>query len=110
MVAIAEVESNWNVNAVGYNLNGTIDRGLMQLNSSWFNHSGWADPEINVTAAAKHISFLREYCSSWYQVVIVYNCGLNRLNNPPDQSITYAVKVFNTWAQYDRSFVNYVGK
>jgi len=33
--SIAKVESNFNQNAIGKNKNGSVDIGLMQINSSW---------------------------------------------------------------------------
>jgi soluble lytic murein transglycosylase-like protein len=111
MVAIAEVESNWNTNAININTDGTLDRGLMQLNTSWYTDDNWADPETNITAAAKHILFLKSFANfNWYQVCVAYNCGVARMNNPPEKSIAYAIKVFEVWALYDRRFIYYVGE
>jgi soluble lytic murein transglycosylase-like protein len=110
LVAIAEVESEWNVEAIHVNNDGTIDRGLMQLNSSWFNHDNWYDPVVNINAAAAHIAGLRQQGLQWYQIAVAYNCGVSRLRNPPLASITYAIKVFNTWESYDSNFMMYVGR
>jgi soluble lytic murein transglycosylase-like protein len=111
MVAIAEVESNWNINAINVNADGTLDRGLMQLNTSWFNDENWADPETNITAATKHIVYLKSYRNyNWYQVCVAYNCGINRMDDPPQKSIAYAIKIFEVWAKYDRTFISHVGE
>jgi soluble lytic murein transglycosylase-like protein len=110
LVAIAETESQWNNYAQRRNNNGTIDRGIMQLNSSWFEDDNWHDPVVNINAAIDHILGLRKHGLNWWQTVMVYNCGLSRLNNPPEQSIEYAAKVFRTWASYDKYFNNYVGR
>jgi soluble lytic murein transglycosylase-like protein len=110
MVAIAEVESAWDPVAVHINNDGSTDRGLMQLNSSWYSSPFWYVPEENVVAAAKHIVFLRSQGLTWYQVAIAYNCGLNRLNNPPSSSINYAVSVFGIWEHSDTGFYQYIGR
>lgn len=110
MVAIAEVESAWNPNAIHRNNNGTEDRGLMQLNSSWYTNPWWYIPECNVVAAAKHIVSLRDKGLSWYQVTIAYNCGFNRIMNPPNSSLDYAVEVYRVWSMYDSRFSLYVGR
>jgi soluble lytic murein transglycosylase-like protein len=110
MAAIAEVESDWDVNATHINNNGTIDYGLMQLNSSWFNDPQWNDPEVNITAAAKHIAELRLKKLSWWQVAIAYNCGFYRLSDPPAKSIDYAVAIYDVWQRYDKHFITYIGR
>jgi soluble lytic murein transglycosylase-like protein len=110
VVAIAEVESSWDATAVAVNDNGTIDRGLMQLNSSWYTAQDWYDPAANVRAAIHHLIYLRSNNLNWWQVVIAYNCGLGRIKNPPSRSIDYAVKVFAVWALYDRGFNSYAGR
>jgi len=35
LIAIAQVESNFNPRAINTNRNGTVDRGIMQINTSW---------------------------------------------------------------------------
>jgi soluble lytic murein transglycosylase-like protein len=110
MVAIAEVESQWDVSAINVNNDGTVDRGLMQLNSSWFTDNRWCEPEINVKHAAMFISMLRSTGLTWWQVAVAYNCGLGNMAEPPNSSIDYAVQVFETWASYDRGFSLYIGR
>lgn len=39
--SIAEVESNFNQSAIHKNPNGTIDVGIMQINSCWIRTIGW---------------------------------------------------------------------
>jgi soluble lytic murein transglycosylase-like protein len=111
MVAMAELESDWIPTAIHVNEDGTVDRGLMQLNSSWYNENNWMDPHANITAAAEHIIVLKRAGLNWYQVAIAYNCGLGRFyKGPPPESIDYAVRVFTLWEQRDRGFKGYVGQ
>jgi soluble lytic murein transglycosylase-like protein len=111
VVAIAEVESNWNVNATNQNKDGTVDRGLLQLNSSWFRHTEWTNPSINIYYGFEHLQWLRSQTDSWWAATVAYNCGLSRLSNPPDKSVSYAVKVYETWERYaPHEHKRYIGR
>jgi hypothetical protein len=99
VLAIAYTENPQLVpTAIHHNRDGSIDRGLMQLNNSWYN-GNWSDPETNIRAACGHIISLRARGLSWWQVAVAYNCGIKYIidGNPPDVSITYANKVFALW-------------
>jgi soluble lytic murein transglycosylase-like protein len=87
--------------AVNVNSDGTLDRGVMQLNSSWFN-GVWRDPEENIRAGCKHIQWLLSLPDmNYWLVAIAYNCGYGRLlEKPPDVSIEYANRVFTRWNVY----------
>jgi soluble lytic murein transglycosylase-like protein len=105
VMAIITQESQGNRWAINENDNGTLDRGLMQLNSSWFS-GDWSDPETNIRAGMEYLRFCYDNqpnpLPSWYQAVIAYNCGIRGLiNGPPDTSIEYAINVFNYWNHYD---------
>ena len=105
VAAIIIKESNGNVSAVNYNKNGTIDRGLMQLNSSWCNIDDWEIPETNIREGIKHLHWLYEHTRyespTWYSAVIAYNCGLTTYQKgPPKESVDYAIDVFNIWNKF----------
>jgi soluble lytic murein transglycosylase-like protein len=111
MVAIIETESNWNPEAINTNSDGSIDRGLGQLNSSWFHNEDWRDPVVNIRYALLHLEYIRTQCDSWYQATIAYNCGLGRISNPPIQSVDYAIRVYETWGRYaPKEVALYAGK
>lgn len=65
--AICMAESGGNPNAVGYNTNGTTDKGLMQINSVHVPHlisdAERLDPEANVKAA--YSIYLGSGWSAW---------------------------------------------
>jgi soluble lytic murein transglycosylase-like protein len=84
--------------AAHVNPDGTVDRGIMQLNSSWYD-GDWRDPETNIRAGCLLIKELYGKGLNWWQVAIAYNCGYGRLmgGNPPDASIEYANRVFERW-------------
>jgi soluble lytic murein transglycosylase-like protein len=88
--------------AVNVNPDGTLDRGVMQLNSSWYNGAWW-DPEENIRAGCQHIKWLLSLpgMNCWL-VAVAYNCGYYRLEKgkPPESSIDYAVRVFARFNEY----------
>jgi soluble lytic murein transglycosylase-like protein len=108
VVSIIIKESQGNVSAININENGTVDRGLMQLNSSWFNDSNWQDAETNIRAGIIFLIYLYEQTKrvspNWYAAIVSYNCGLNWFyvnESPPDCSIDYAISVMQIWANID---------
>ena len=104
VASIVIVESQGNVIAENYNkYNGTYDRGLMQLNSSWFR-GDWKCAETNIRAGCKLLRFLYDQTGTWYAAVIAYNCGYGRFSRkegPPTKSVEYAVRVFELWNKID---------
>ena len=78
--SIARVESNHNPAAVNRNKNGSMDYGLMQVNSRWARELGerWAyihDPCHNVTVGAWVLSqCISRYGYAW-EAVGCYNTG-----------------------------------
>jgi soluble lytic murein transglycosylase-like protein len=89
--------------AVHVNADGTEDRGIMQLNSGWYN-GDWKDPETNIRAGCEHLKWMIEQpgMNTW-TAVVAYNCGYARLlAGPPSSSIEYANKVFERYNEYRR--------
>jgi len=88
---LVQWESGWHRTATGYNLNGTHDLGLMQLNSRYVyafvaaHFSG--DPEDfdpynaehNLEVGLKHLNFLHDYFNDWESAVQAYNAGKGRI-------------------------------
>ena len=109
VAAIIIVESQGNPNAINRNnANNTIDLGIMQLNSSWFNDPNWACAETNIRAGTKHLRWLYtetyNVSPTWWVAVVAYNCGLSRFNSqqgPPQVSIAYADRVMELWKELD---------
>jgi soluble lytic murein transglycosylase-like protein len=90
--------------AVHQNNDGTLDRGIMQLNSGWYKDENWMDPETNIRAGCGLIKELagRPGMNYWL-ACIAYNCGYGRLlEKPPDASVEYANRVFARWNAYRR--------
>lgn len=72
--AIAKAESNLDPSSINRNRNGSIDVGLMQINSIWAGHLGgtWdtlGDPCTNVMVGAWILSqCIRDYGYTWQAV------------------------------------------
>jgi soluble lytic murein transglycosylase-like protein len=88
------------------NNDGTVDRGIMQLNSRYFDIEWWI-PETNIRAGCLLIKELSERGLNWWQVAIAYNCGYARLmskEGPPNMSIEYGNRVFFLWQEFEKSW------
>ena len=104
VLAIA-LEENWtlNPNAVSpQNENGTVDLGIMQLNSRYYGDIDWRDPEVNIRAGCLHIKALMDHpgLNTYWDVAVSYNCGYWRFiseEGPPMVSIEYGCKVMKRW-------------
>lgn len=98
--SIAKVESNNNPLAIGYNKNGTIDYGLMQVNSWWYTkigHVKWADITADTCSNIKAGAWILSQCMQRYgntpEAIGCYNAV------SPAKRITYAEKVLGTLKQ-----------
>lgn len=83
------------------NTNGSVDRGVMQLNSYVFKSLvAWDDPAVNIAAGVTHIKVLSAQCTTWWEVALAYNCGFGRMHSelgPPQSSLRYADRVIAIW-------------
>jgi hypothetical protein len=97
-----------NPSAINVNLNGTLDRGVMQLNSSWFTDDEWAEPEVNIVAGISLIKRITrmEGVHTYWTAAVVYNAGYGRIYNPPESTINYANRVMETWTLIDGENIN----
>ena len=108
VLAIATVE-NWtlNPNAINNkNTNGTIDYGVMQINSV-HNLKNWRDPETNIRFGAAYIRHLAErmpYGSTWGEVAIAYNAGMGRLYTPPASTVKYSSNVMLRYTELNGGY------
>lgn len=90
--AIAWVESQGNPRALTWNTNGTYDTGLMQINSSWYDHGLAAiwhrlgDPCVNVAAGSWVLKqCIDEYGYTW-EAVGCYHSGSGWHTRPAKQA------------------------
>jgi len=102
VLAIALIENDTlNPRAIHYNADGTADKGIMQLNSSWFRHTKWYDPEINIRAGCSHIKTLlgRNEINTYWMAAVAYNAGLGKIHNPPQSAVNYAYRVMRKYRE-----------
>jgi len=101
--AIAMTESAMNVRAVNRNTNGSVDVGLMQINSRWFPRL--AEMEIqpgdlwdgctNVHVGAWVLAgYIRRFGYNW-RAIGAYNAGPSSSPETELKRITYAKRVFH---------------
>jgi soluble lytic murein transglycosylase-like protein len=88
------------------NRNGTVDLGVMQLNSQYFGNLDWRDPETNIRAACQLIKEIMavQGIGTYWTVAICYNAGTRWFVNnekPPDSSIDYGGRVMVRWNELD---------
>ena len=93
--SIAKIESNLNPKAVNKNLNGSIDIGLMQINSFWFKTLGLkpeeliANPCLNAMTGAKILRQCMDRHGYTWEAVGCYNAAGTA------KRVRYSWKVFN---------------
>ncbi|KAG8151707.1 lytic transglycosylase domain-containing protein [Burkholderia catarinensis] len=97
MRGIAQVESGMNPNAINTNTNGTVDIGLMQINSTWLptlaregiTRESLFDPCTNAYVGAWILSQnIRQLGANW-NAIGAYNSA------SPDKRLAYARKVYD---------------
>lgn len=99
--AIAKAESNLNPSATNHNSNGTVDVGLMQINSIWADQLGsiWNDlfnPCTNIMVGAWILSqCIHDYGSNWQAV----GCYHSRTPAKRDAYAARVAHIFKTETQ-----------
>lgn len=100
MHAVAQVESQMHAGAVGYNQNGSVDIGLMQINSSWLPSLA----RYGITRAHLFDACTSAYLGSWIMSRNIQQMGFtweaigayNARN--PAKRLAYAQKVYRAMA------------
>ena len=106
LVALMKTESNFNPNAINYNYNGSVDRGLCQLNNKTFPNLSKQDfynPETNIKIAASFLNWcLRNSDYNLVRALAYYNAGWGNVTNENvgDLTLNYIQKI----TTYKKSF------
>jgi soluble lytic murein transglycosylase-like protein len=100
-------ESRWKATAINRNKNGTMDRGLMQLNSRYqsyfvnkfFNSKFVFDifnPYHNIEVGANYLKSLHNKYGNWKTSIMAYNCGPGNVdrNKIPTSTKSFANRIF----------------
>jgi len=92
--SLAYTESRYNIRAVNYNSNTSIDRGLFQLNSSSFPQLSETDfftPSISAKYGMSHLRFCLNVAGNEVSALAMYNAGTNKVrsNSTPQATLNY---------------------
>jgi hypothetical protein len=108
--ALAWEESRYNPQALSKpNANGSVDRGLFQLNSQSFpklSESDFFDPRTNIYYGMAHLRWCLDTGGSELVGLAIYNAGSNRINTDqaPRKTLAYASRVLEFKERIEESF------
>jgi soluble lytic murein transglycosylase-like protein len=92
--ALAYTESRYKPSAVNRNVNGTIDRGLFQLNSASFprlTEAEFFDPKTSARYGLAHFKYCLTVAENEVAALAMYNAGITRIKNDstPRKTLNY---------------------
>lgn len=100
--SIAKVESVYNKKVVSIpNSDGSVDRGLFQLNDGYFKVD-WQDPETNTKEALNYLLSRKEITDTWEGAIMLYNAG--NISNVSSYTFNYVKKVLEEEKKLDKKF------
>jgi hypothetical protein len=108
--ALVWEESRWKVHAVNRkNRNGTIDRGLFQLNSASFpglKEADFFNPRVNISHGLAHLRWCFDYGGSEVSALAMYNAGCNRVNagGTPRITLDYISRILKNQQRIEALF------
>lgn len=111
--ALAYTESKYKVEAVGYNTNGTVDRGLFQLNSNSFpnlTEEEFFDPYTSAKYGMQHLKQCLRMAGNSVSALAMYNAGMGRVssNKTPQATLNYIGKIISYQNKLDELFTDQV--
>jgi soluble lytic murein transglycosylase-like protein len=108
--ALSWEESRYHVRAVNrQNRDGSIDRGLFQLNNRSFpklTEAEFFDPQLNALYGLAHLRVCLDAGGSEVAALAIYNAGAGRVRSggTPRQTLDYTAKVLSSRRKIDRAF------
>jgi hypothetical protein len=108
--AVAWEESRYRPKAINtHNRNGSVDRGLFQLNSRSFpklSETDFFDPRINTRYGIAHLRWCLDTGGSEVVALAMYNAGAVRVNTngTPKMTLEYVEKVLGSRRKIDSFF------
>lgn len=96
--SLAYVESKFNTTAMHTNINGSVDRGLFQLNSSSFpklSEEDFYNPETSAYYGLSHLRYCLDTAGNEITALAMYNAGANKVrkNSTPQTTLNYISKI-----------------
>lgn len=107
--SLAHTESNYKVTAVHKNTNGSIDRGLFQLNNQTFpklEADDFFDPKISAKYGLSHLRFCMNTAGNEIAALAMYNAGTNKVRNngTPQVTLNYISQIEDYRSFLDETF------
>ncbi|MBQ3838202.1 MAG: lytic transglycosylase domain-containing protein [Treponema sp.] len=111
--ALCHTESRYNRYAYNLNSNGSIDRGLFQLNDRSFPHLAENDfytAETSARVGMKHLRFCLNVAGNDLTAVAMYNAGVTRVRNDqtPASTLRYVSRIASYRANLQTAFAEEV--
>ncbi|MEE3411408.1 MAG: transglycosylase SLT domain-containing protein [Treponema sp.] len=111
--ALCHTESRYNRYAYNLNANGSIDRGLFQLNDRSFPQLGENDfyaVETSARLGMKHLRFCMNVAGNDLTAVAMYNAGVSRVRNDqtPASTLRYVSRIASYRANLQTAFTEEV--
>jgi len=100
VVALSWQESRFQTTAAGVNRNSSIDRGLMQLNSSTFStlsEEDFFNPYLNADYGTSYLRYVLDFSGNTVAALAMYNAGPGRVGSlgAPRITLEYVDRIFS---------------
>lgn len=111
--ALAHTESRYKTNAVHKNTNGSVDRGLFQLNNNSFpklNEGDFYDARTSAHYGLAHLRFCLNNAGNEIAALAMYNAGTNKVrrNSTPQITLNYISQIENYRSVLEENFATEV--
>jgi hypothetical protein len=114
--AVSWEESRLNPNAINrFNRDGSVDRGLFQLNSRSFPHleaANFYDIRINAYYGIAHLRYCLDTGKSEVSALAMYNAGTGRVKNTgaPEVTLNYISRILDNKNKIESQFLTHLIK
>ncbi len=111
--ALAYTESQYKSNAMHKNANGSVDRGLFQLNSnSWPNltEADFYNPKTSAYYGLSHLNYCLKTAGNEIAALAMYNAGSTKVrhNNTPQTTLNYISQIQKYRGMLEQGFATEV--
>ena len=107
--SVAYAESKYKTDARNVNKNGSIDRGLFQLNNRTFpnlSEKSFYDAKVSAHYGMSHLRFCMDTAGNEVAAIAMYNAGTNKVHNDrtPKTTLDYIYRIQNYRESITRDF------